>query len=155
MRTQRGSEEEIALPAQEYILSDQIGHILRRVYQRHIAIFQQAIPDRQLTSVQFAVLVTVRDAGPASLTKVGEATAIDPATLRGVVSRLTERGLLLVADDPEDGRARLLTLTTSGDELLDRLVPSALEVSQATLKPLNCAERIALLYLLKRMAGDA
>ena len=39
----------------EYRFSDQIGHLLRRAYQRHVAIFKQTVPDSQLTAAQFVV----------------------------------------------------------------------------------------------------
>ena len=40
--------------AAEYVLDDQIGYVLRRVTQRHLALFSESIP--QVTTTQFAVL---------------------------------------------------------------------------------------------------
>ena len=44
-----------------YILERQAGHLLRRAHQRHSAIFQEKIGDAQLTPLQFAALVKLRD----------------------------------------------------------------------------------------------
>src|SRR5882762_9192563 len=47
-----------------YVFSNQIGHLLRRAYQRHLAIFQQNASDPNLTSIQFVTLCALRDRGP-------------------------------------------------------------------------------------------
>ncbi|MFP5406499.1 MAG: MarR family transcriptional regulator, partial [Gammaproteobacteria bacterium] len=46
-------------PAGEYRFTEQIGHLLRRAYQRHVAIFKETVPDSQLTAAQFVVLCAV------------------------------------------------------------------------------------------------
>jgi DNA-binding MarR family transcriptional regulator len=135
-----------------YELSDQIGHLLRRAYQRHTAIFQRRISDLDVTAIQFAVLVAVRDGGLMPLTRVGAATAIDPATLRGVISRLSQRGLIESQNDAADRRQRLVSLTAAGRELIARLAPDALEITAETLSPLNPAEVLAIGFLLKKLS---
>jgi len=134
-----------------YELSDQIGHLLRRAYQRHTAIFQRRISDLDVTAIQFAVLVAIRDGGILPLTRVGAATAIDPATLRGVISRLSERDLITSQHDEEDRRQRLVSLTPAGRNLVDRLLPDAMEITRETLSPLNPAEILAVGFLLKKL----
>jgi DNA-binding MarR family transcriptional regulator len=135
-----------------YELSDQIGHLLRRAYQRHTAIFQRRISDLDVTAIQFAVLVAVRDGGIMPLTRVGAATAIDPATLRGIVSRLSERELIVSQNDETDRRQRLVSLTPKGRDLVTRLLPDAVEVTRETLSPLNPAEALAISFLLKKLS---
>ena len=44
-----------------YPFTDQIGHLLRRAYQRHVAIFKETVPDSQLTAAQFVVLCRLRN----------------------------------------------------------------------------------------------
>ena len=39
-----------------YRVTDQVGHLLRKAYQRHLAIFQENAVDPSLTSVQFVTL---------------------------------------------------------------------------------------------------
>jgi DNA-binding MarR family transcriptional regulator len=141
---------ETALDA--YALSDQIGHLLRRAYQRHTAIFQRRISDLDVTAIQFAVLVAIRDGGTMPLTRVGAATAIDPATLRGVISRLGERDLILSQNDETDRRQRLVSLTSKGRDLVARLLPDAVEITRETLSPLNPAEVLAIGFLLKKLS---
>jgi len=136
----------------DYQFSEQVGHLLRRAYQRHMAIFQQTIPDSQLTAAQFVVLCAVRDQGACSLVEVVKATAIDQATVRGVIERLKSRGLLAVSHDPADRRKVLVTLTDAGRGLVAEMVPFAQRITEATYGDLNPAERMAIIYLLRRMS---
>nr|WP_326541391.1 MarR family winged helix-turn-helix transcriptional regulator [Pseudorhodoferax sp.] len=129
-----------------------VGHLLRRAYQRHVALFQSGIPDAQLTAAQFATLCAVRDLGAGSLNDVVKRTAIDQATVRGVVDRLATRGLLSVTDHQHDGRKRQLSLTPAGAALVEATVPFARDVAERTLGDFNPAERLALVYLLRRMS---
>jgi len=133
-----------------YVLDDQIGYILRRVTQRHLALFSEAIP--QVTTTQFAVLARLAETGPQSQNLLGRATAMDAATIKGVVDRLTRQGLLTTAADPEDRRRLTVTLSAEGRALFDAAKTTALAVSDATLAPLEAEERARLLALLARLA---
>jgi DNA-binding MarR family transcriptional regulator len=99
-----------------YDFHDQIGHLLRRAYQRHVAIFQEAIPDSDLTAAQFVTLCAVREHKTCSLNEIVKTTAIDQATIRGVVDRLKTRGLVAVSADPSDGRKLLVRATSPGTD---------------------------------------
>ena len=137
----------------DYQFSEQVGHLLRRAYQRHVALFQQTIPDSQLTAAQFVALCAVRDNGASSLSDIVRVTAIDQATVRGVIERLKSRALLAVSHDPADRRKVLVTLTPAGRRVIDDVVPFAHEITEATFGNLNPAERVAIVYLLRKMSG--
>jgi DNA-binding MarR family transcriptional regulator len=141
-------------PKSDYDFTKQVGHLLRKAYQAHIAIFQQMCADPQLTSSQLAVLATLRDRGASSLTEIGNAIVMDPATTRGIVERLKERKLISVLGDKNDGRRVIADLTENGRQLLAKVIPSALAISEQTMGTLNSAERVALLYLLNKISGS-
>lgn len=134
-----------------YRFSEQVGHLLRRAYQRHMGIFQQAIPDAQLTAAQFITLCALRELGASSLNDIVKFTAIDQATLRGIVDRLKVRELITVAADPWDGRKVLVANTPAGEDLIDQITPFGFQISEQTFGGLNPAERVALLFLLRKM----
>ena len=136
-----------------YDFHDQIGHLLRRAYQRHTAIFQAAIPDTDLTAAQFVTLCALKEVQSCSLNDIVKMTAIDQATIRGVVERLRARSLIEVLHDPDDGRKLLVRLSRSGLALIDRTIPFATEVTEQTYGSLNAGERVALIFLLRRMLG--
>ncbi|MBU4612034.1 MarR family transcriptional regulator [Achromobacter sp. GG226] len=134
-----------------YSFSDQVGHLLRRVYQRHTSLFQQYIPDSQLTAAQFVVLCTLRDHDGSSLVDIVKATVIDQATIRGVVDRLKQRELVHIGHDPTDRRKVVVSLTALGRDLVERMEPHARQITESTLGRLNPAERLALDFLLRKM----
>lgn len=140
--------------AESYDFSEQVGHLLRRAYQRHTALFQQTIPDTQLTAAQFVVLCAIRDCGACSLSLIVKHTAIDQATIRGVIDRLKVRKLVCVRHDEMDRRKVLVSLTEAGERLVESMVPFAFEITEKTFEGFNPAERMALLYLLNKMCAD-
>lgn len=141
-------------PTESYDFSQQVGHLLRRAYQRHTALFQQHIPDTQLTAAQFVVLCAVRDCGACSLSQIVKQTAIDQATIRGVIDRLKVRKLVSVRHDEMDRRKVLVSLTEPGQELVESMVPFAFDITEKTFEGFNPAERMALLYLLEKMCAE-
>ncbi|HEN8711157.1 TPA: winged helix DNA-binding protein [Pseudomonas putida] len=138
-----------------YDVTEQVGHLLRKAYQRHTAIFQQQACDPQLTSIQFVTLCALRDHGPSSQAELIKATAVDQATIRGIVERLKTRGLIELSPDPDDRRKVIVGLTDSGAALLDAMIPCARQISELSMGCLNAAERVAILFLLRKMIdGD-
>ena len=85
-----------------YLLEEQIGFILRQVWQRHATIFAREI-GINLTPPQWAALAKLTETGPCSQNQLGRLTAMDVATIKGVIDRLTARGLTETGPDP-DGR---------------------------------------------------
>src|SRR3954466_11095630 len=133
-----------------YILDEQIGFILRQVWQRHATIFAREI-GINLTSAQWAALSKLAEAGPCSQNQLGRLTAMDVATIKGVIDRLTARGLTGTSQDPEDGRRLLVTLTRAGQQLAEKVAPNALAITRETLEPLEAKEREMLTALLNKL----
>src|SRR5215475_14524728 len=133
-----------------YILDEQIGFILRQVWQRHAAIFARDI-GISLTPTQWAALAKLNETGPCSQNQLGRLTAMDVATIKGVIDRLTARGLTETSPDPDDGRRLLISLTRAGAQLAEKVAPNALAVSKETLAPLDARERETLVGLLNKL----
>jgi DNA-binding MarR family transcriptional regulator len=134
----------------DYRLDDQIGFLLRRAQQRHLAIFAAAMPEG-LTARQFAALARLAETGPCTQNALGRLTAMDNATISGVLGRLQDRGLIARAADSADRRMLEVRLTDDGAALLDRCLVAAQAISAETLAPLTPAEQAALLDLLRRL----
>lgn len=137
----------------EYRLDDQIGFLLRRAHQRHTTIFSDRMPD-DLTPTQFSALARLRERGSLSQNLLGREIAVDAATIKGVVDRLTSRGLVEVAQDPRDGRRLTVSLTKDGVVVVNRAIEHAAEVSEATLEPIERSNRSVLLTLLRQLADS-
>jgi DNA-binding MarR family transcriptional regulator len=132
------------------VLDEQIGFILRQVSQRHAMIFARDIGG-DLTPTQWAALAKLAETGPCSQNQLGRLTAMDVATIKGVIDRLTTRGLTETSADPADGRRLRVSLTRAGQQLAEKLVANALAVSRETLAPLDPQQRETLLALLNKM----
>ena len=135
-----------------YILERQAGHLLRRAHQRHSAIFQEKIGDAQLTPLQFAALVKLRDLTEVSQNHLGRLTAMDAATMQGVIKRLASRNLIKRRPDPDDRRRLIVSLSAEGYDLVNTLVSSGSDITAQTLEPLCPAERKQFLDLLTKLA---
>lgn len=138
---------------QNYDFSEQVGHLLRRSYQRHTAIFQKLSHDQNLTAIQFIILCTIMDHGASSMVDFVHATAIDPATVRGVINRLKSRDLIVMTLNLQDRRKALIKITGEGERMVSEMLPRAKQISEATMGRLNQPERVALMLLLKKMLG--
>lgn len=134
-----------------YVFSDQIGHLLRRAYQRHLAIFQANTADATLTSTQFVTLCAIQDNGPSSQTELTQATGIDQATIRGIIERLAKRELVVLQVDSADRRKTIVALTSAGRSVAEGMAPSAQAISELTMQGLNPAERVAIIFILRKM----
>lgn len=135
----------------DYALHEQIGFFLRQANQRHVSIFANLIGDK-LTTTQWAALSKLKEIQPCSQNQLGRETAMDVATIKGVVDRLAKRGLLTTLRDETDARRLVLSLTEEGHEAIARNVDAALDVSEETLKPLTAAERMMLVELLRKIS---
>lgn len=133
-----------------YVLEEQIGFILRQVSQRHSTIFAEQIGSA-LTPTQWAALIKLLEVGPISQNQLGRLTAMDVATIKGVIDRLTARGLTETGADPDDGRRLLVRLTKAGQLAAEKALPNAIAISDATMAPLSPQERETLLELLSKL----
>lgn len=136
--------------AKPYVLDSQIGFILRQVSQRHSLIFAELIGD-EVTSTQWAALAKLAEIGPTSQNLLGRLTAMDAATIKGVVVRLLKRDLVATRSDPADARRLVVQLTPAGEMLVARLLANAVNITEVTLAPLSADERETLATLLAKL----
>ena len=133
-----------------YRLQDQVGFLLRKANQRHVAIFASRITD--LTPPQFAALAMLGEAGECSQNQLGQMVAMDAATIKGVIDRLKARGFVALSEDPGDKRRLVVALTAAGRDTLQTLLQSAREITGETLSPLNAREAATFVKLLAKLA---
>ncbi len=135
----------------DYVLREQVGHLLRRAYQRHLALFHQIMGEDGPTSMQFAALVTLWQRGPLSQNLLGRTLAMDPPTVKGVVARLMARGLVTRTRDARDARLLLIALTPAAEAALPAWVEKAKAITATNLAPLSEEEARQFTALLARL----
>jgi DNA-binding MarR family transcriptional regulator len=132
-----------------YVLEDQPGFLLRLALRRHTTIFTENMDD--LTPPQFSVVVKLLEIGPTSQNYLGRLVAFDQATIKGIVDRLSARGLVDLCPDPSDKRRRAVVLTDKGQKLAERSIKKAEDITEQTIEPLTRAEQQTFVRLLKKL----
>ncbi len=128
-----------------YDLDEQVGFLLRRANQRHRAIFGDEMPVR-IPPTQFAALAKLLVEGELSQNLLGRLTAMDSATIAGVVGRLSERAWVTVTRSQLDSRMNMVDLTDEGRVLVTSLLEPAKRISEITLSVIPLEEREETLY---------
>ena len=137
--------------ATDFVLDEQVAHLLRRAHQRASALFLSVLADAQLTPTQFFAMARLHEMGKLSQNRLGRLAAMDPATIQGVIRRLHERGFIVRLADPTDRRRMVLSLSPLGEETVVRLLNDANRVGDEILAPLSLEEQGLFLGLLKRL----
>ena len=113
---------------------ESVGLLLWQVTNQWQAAQRAALKPYGLTHVQFVLLASLTWlAGDEPVTQRDLATqaATDPMMTSQVLRALEDRGLVLRAAHPDDGRARAVRATTAGEELANRAI-TAVEACDRT-----------------------
>jgi MarR family transcriptional regulator, lower aerobic nicotinate degradation pathway regulator len=103
------------------------------------------------TPMQWAALARLHEVGATSQNLLGRMTAMDVATIKGVVDRLMKRGFIRSTADEADARRRLLTLSGEGRAFVEANFPIAHAITRDTLAPLTDRERFTFAALLEKL----
>ena len=139
-------------PDGSHRLEEQVDFLLKRALQRHTVIFAERIP-LGLTPTQLAALAKLEEVGSCSQNQLGRMTAMDGATIKGVVDRLKARHLVVTAPDESDRRRTRIELTTAGRKAVIEAQRARKSITEHTLRPLSTRERSSLLRLLNTIAN--
>ena len=85
--------------------------------------FDEVLRPFGLTNGQFSLLMSLNRPEPPPMKPVASLLAMDRTTLTAALKPLERRGLLKIAQDPNDRRSRILILTSKGRTLLARALP--------------------------------
>jgi DNA-binding MarR family transcriptional regulator len=119
MSTATNPRYETTLLVRDSCLCLHVQRAARAVARR----FDDAFRPLGLTNGQFSLMMSLNRPEPPGMAPVAELLAMDQTTLTAALKPLQRRGLIDIAVDPLDRRARLMTLTPKGRRLLARAVP--------------------------------
>jgi DNA-binding MarR family transcriptional regulator len=141
---------------QPWPLSQRPGFLIRRLHQIHVALFQEACGEFEVTPLQYSLLSALAVRKTADQTTLAADIALDRTTTTGALKRLAARHLVERAVNDEDRRARLCKLTAAGAALLAKIESSARSAHRATLGDLTERERTLFIDMMQRIvAGNA
>ena len=126
------------------------GFLLRRAHQISVALFLEETANLGLTTTQYGTMVVLRAQG--SLDQVGIATlvGIDRSTTALVVSKLEGAGYIERRDDEVDKRRKIITLSTAGRAMLERVAQPAQRARERALEAFPAKDAAKFLALLER-----
>ena len=131
------------------------GHLIRRLQQISTSVFQSRMRSAglDLTAVQFAALDALSRANEVDQATLAGLIAYDRATIGTVVDRLENRGLVTRSQSKQDRRARLVSITPAGQDLLSAAHPIVSEFQNEILAGLSKKERTMFLNLARKIAA--
>jgi len=134
-------------------LSERPGFLIRRLHQIHVALFQDACGEFEVTPLQYSLLSALAVRKTADQTTLAADIALDRTTTTGALKRLAARNLVERAVDDEDRRARLCRLTPAGAALLAKIEASARAAHRATLDNLTEREQAVFVTMMQRIVA--
>ncbi|MEX3942357.1 MarR family winged helix-turn-helix transcriptional regulator [Paraburkholderia sp. BR10937] len=96
---------------------------MQRAARNLARIFDDVLRPLDLTNGQFSLLMSLNRPHPPGMKDVASLLAMDRTTLTAALKPLERRGLVVIEQDPEDKRSRLLSLTDEGHRLLNAAFP--------------------------------
>ncbi|MBB2930251.1 MarR family winged helix-turn-helix transcriptional regulator [Paraburkholderia silvatlantica] len=96
---------------------------MQRAARNLARIFDDVLRPLDLTNGQFSLLMSLNRPHPPGMKEVASLLAMDRTTLTAALKPLERRGLVVIEQDPEDKRGRLLSLTDEGHRLLNAAFP--------------------------------
>jgi DNA-binding MarR family transcriptional regulator len=94
-----------------------------------------------LSMPQFSILMQLHHRGPCGMSEVSERFDISAAAASQLVDKLVHAGYLERAEDPNDRRAKLLTLSAKGKELIQQGTEERYRWMDDLTSKLNVGER--------------
>jgi DNA-binding MarR family transcriptional regulator len=96
-------------------LADDVRVVFGRLRRR----LRETYDTRELTPSQTSILSRIGKQGPSSASELAAAERIRPQSAAATLAALEERGFVTRAQDPNDGRRQLVSLTDAGRAFLD------------------------------------
>lgn len=133
------------------ILYSKPGHLIRRAHQIAVALFMEECASWDITPVQYATLVAIKETPGIAAIQLSAIVAFDPATLGKVIERLEAKKLVSRRTTATDKRAKCSFLTKEGQELVEAIEPAVMRSQERILAPLGAKDRKTFVRLLDQM----
>src|SRR6476659_10003479 len=99
----------------------ELPRLLRAAYFAMHRVCDAHFSRHGVTADQFVVLACLKEQDAITQLELARRASSDPSTIRAMLVLLEGRGLVARGRDPDDRRARVVTLTAKGRRLFERL----------------------------------
>ena len=127
-------------------------HLVRRAGQHSTFCWSQCV-DTGLSAVQYAILVVLAEESACDQQTLGQRAGFDKATGTYVIDRMNKSGLLNVVTDVNNRRRKLVSMTTEGEVMLNRMIEQAKSAEKMITTGLDSQDIADLKRLLSKLGG--
>jgi DNA-binding MarR family transcriptional regulator len=116
-------------------------------------IYAQLTKDYDVSEGKFALLMSLFSEGETCASDLALRIGVTPATVSVMVKRMLSapNPLIAMSKSGEDGRSRLISLTTVGEKLIQDALPNHLKSIKAFAQVLNKQEQESLILMLRKL----
>jgi MarR family transcriptional regulator, transcriptional regulator for hemolysin len=130
------------------------GFLLREVSRQYVVRFEMHARGISLNLSQCKVLIRLENNEGVSQARLAELAEVDPMTMVRLLDRMEAEGLLERRPDPQDRRARCISLTPKAKSVLDEIWRLADLTRAEIFAGISAAERHAFMDVLERMHAN-
>lgn len=127
------------------------GHLIRRCQQIAVGIFLEEAAEWDLTPVQYAALVAIRENPGLDQRTLVRLIAIDRSTVGNLLQRMEAKGLITRTVPKTNQRVKQLYVTEAGQKLLRSAAGAVRRAQARILAPLPPGDRALFMRCLARM----
>ena len=129
------------LPFELAVIANRVSYMVGKIFDEKYGL---QIPD-------WRILVTLERDGNLAPNEIVDKTSMDKARVSRAQRRLSDMGLVTVVDNPDDGRRKMLGLSSKGRAMCEEIVPEAIRREQWLMAALSPAEQVALHSILGKL----
>ncbi len=115
----------------------------------------RCIQSLELGVSDFGVLEALLHKGDLPINALGNKVLLTSSSMTAAVDRLESQGLVERKNDPNDRRARLVSLTSKGQRLIEQAFKIHAKDMEKIMSPLSEQERALLITLLQKLGHHA
>ncbi len=128
-------------PFELAVIANRVSRMVGKIIEER---FDLQIPE-------WRILVVLDYHGPLAPNDIVEQTSMDKARVSRAQKRLADLALVIIVDDPEDGRRKVLQLSEKGRHICEQIVPEAKSREEWLLEVLSPAEKVAMETILNKI----
>jgi len=127
------------------------AHFIRRIQQISTALFAIECGEFDLTSVQYAALIAIKNHPGSDQSTVARLIGYDKVTMGKVLEKLEQRGWIERYADPDNRRAKFVRILPHGLDLIDAVEPRIQKLNLQIIEPLTVDEQKEFMRLLEKI----
>ena len=132
-----------------------LGYLLGQANHAIYKGFDAQVRAAGLSFIEWRVLDALHDGRPLTVSRLARAVLSKQPTVTKLVQRMAEQGWVDLQADPADQRCTMVSVSRSGQQLVEPLVDAARAHEAGVLQTLSAAERETLKTLLNKLVSAA